>query len=86
LIIREDINTGNKICMLSVMKLFMEHSYLAEEIKGIVPPDIKKHIDHLKSLSPIPCLKSRRDGENTHTMGNLACKQAKTNLAKPITA
>jgi anaerobic magnesium-protoporphyrin IX monomethyl ester cyclase len=40
--------------MLSVMRLFMEHSYLAEEIKGIVPPEIKKHIDNMKSLSPIP--------------------------------
>jgi hypothetical protein len=36
------------------MKLFMEHSYLAEEIKGIVPPEIKKHIESMKSLSPIP--------------------------------
>ena len=40
--------------MLSVMKLFMEHSYLAKEIKDVIPPKIKKIIDNMKSLSPIP--------------------------------
>ncbi|GBE06054.1 MAG TPA: radical SAM protein [Nitrospirae bacterium] len=40
--------------MLSVMKLLMEHSYLAKEIEGVIPPEVKKHIDNLKSLSPIP--------------------------------
>jgi anaerobic magnesium-protoporphyrin IX monomethyl ester cyclase len=48
------MSSYKKEFMLSVMKLFMEHSYLAEEIKGIVPPEIKKHIDNMKSLSPIP--------------------------------
>jgi len=48
------MSSYKKEFMLSVMKLFMEHSYLAEEIRGIVPPDIKKRIDSLKSLSPIP--------------------------------
>jgi anaerobic magnesium-protoporphyrin IX monomethyl ester cyclase len=40
--------------MLSVMKLLMEHSYLAKEIKGVIPPEVKKYLDNLKSLSPIP--------------------------------
>ncbi|MBI4697522.1 MAG: cobalamin B12-binding domain-containing protein [Nitrospirae bacterium] len=40
--------------MLSVMKLLMDHSYLAKEIKGAIPPEVKKCLDNLKSLSPIP--------------------------------
>ncbi len=40
--------------MLSVMKLLMEHSYLAKEIKGVIPPEVKKYIGDLKSLPPIP--------------------------------
>jgi anaerobic magnesium-protoporphyrin IX monomethyl ester cyclase len=40
--------------MLSVMKLMMEHSYLAKEMKGAIPPEVKKRLKALKLLSPIP--------------------------------
>jgi hypothetical protein len=40
--------------MLSVMKLLMEHSYLAKEIKGAIPPEVKAHLDEMSLVSPIP--------------------------------
>ena len=50
----DNMSSYKKEFMLSVMKLLMEHSYLAKEIKGVIPPEVRKHIDNLKSLSPIP--------------------------------
>jgi len=50
----DGMSSYKKEFMLSVMKLLMEHSYLAKEIKGVIPPEVKKHLDNLKSLSPIP--------------------------------
>ncbi len=49
-----NMSSYKKEFMLSVMKLLMEHSYLAKEIKGAIPAEVKKHLDGLKSLSPIP--------------------------------
>jgi anaerobic magnesium-protoporphyrin IX monomethyl ester cyclase len=40
--------------MLSVMKLLIEHSYLAHEIKGAIPPEVKAYLDEMKLVSPIP--------------------------------
>lgn len=44
--------------MIAVMKLLMEHSYLASQIKDIhssMPEDVRKFIkDHAESFSPIP--------------------------------
>lgn len=40
--------------MLSVMKLLMEHSYLAADIKGSIPPEVKEYLDGLSLVSPIP--------------------------------
>lgn len=50
----DDMSSYKKEFMFSVMKLLMEHSYLAKEIKGVIPPEVKKYINNLKSLSPIP--------------------------------
>jgi anaerobic magnesium-protoporphyrin IX monomethyl ester cyclase len=40
--------------MLAVMKLLIEHSYLAKEIKGVIPPEVRAHLDELRLVSPIP--------------------------------
>jgi anaerobic magnesium-protoporphyrin IX monomethyl ester cyclase len=50
----DTMSSYKKEFMLSVMKLLVEHSYLAKEIKGSIPPEVTKHINSLKSLSPIP--------------------------------
>jgi len=36
--ISEDINAGDKECMLSAMKLFMEHSYPADTLRALSLP------------------------------------------------
>ncbi len=40
--------------MLAVMKLLIEHSYLAKEIKGAIPPEVKAHLEEMSLMSPIP--------------------------------
>jgi anaerobic magnesium-protoporphyrin IX monomethyl ester cyclase len=40
--------------MISVMKLLIEHSYLATEIKGAIPPEVKAHLEEMSLVSPIP--------------------------------
>lgn len=50
----DEMTSFKKDFMLSVMKLLMEHSYLAKEIKGAIPPDVKEYIEGLRFVSPIP--------------------------------
>ncbi|MEW6675957.1 MAG: hypothetical protein AB1348_08170 [Nitrospirota bacterium] len=38
----KDISDYKREFMLSVMKLLMEHSYLAKEIKGVMPSEVKE--------------------------------------------
>lgn len=38
----KDMSDYKREFMLSVMKLLMEHSYLAKEIKGVMPPEVKE--------------------------------------------